>query len=281
MVEPLRRVLVKRPGESFGSADPELWHYTAQPDLEAARSEHDALTETLRRAGVEVIYQGDDGAESADSLFTHDPSLVSDAGAILLNMGKPLRRDEPKAVERLYTRLGIPILHRLRGEASAEGGDLMWLDHHTLAVGLGARTNAAGFDELDRALSPLGVTLLPVPLPEPEDVDDCLHLMSLISLVAADLAVAYVPLLPTSLCASLDARGIEVIEVPQDELPTMGPNVLAVAPRRCLMLEGNPITRRRLERAGCRVETYRGEEISLKAEGGATCLTRPILRRAT
>jgi N-dimethylarginine dimethylaminohydrolase len=103
--------------------------------------------------------------------------------------------------------------------------------------------------------------------------------MSVLSPVDRDLAVVYAPLLPVPLHEALAARGIALVEVPDEEFTTLGANVLALAPRRCLMLDGNPRTRARLERAGAEVRVYRGTEISLKGGGGPTCLTRPILRR--
>jgi N-dimethylarginine dimethylaminohydrolase len=278
MVAPLRRVLVKRPDEAFGAADPERWHYTARPLLDAARREHDAFVEILREDGCEIIYHESAPPDCADAIFTHDPAIVTDAGAIMLGMGKPARGDEPAALARMFSKLGVPILDSLRGEARAEGGDLLWLDPETLAVGLGARTNEAGLHQLEQALEPLGVAVVPVPLPESDDPLACLHLMSCISLVDDDLAVVFLPLLPGQFVRLLERRGCHLVEVPDKELATMGPNVLAVGPRNCVMLQGNPITQRRLRTAGCRVRTYVGDEISLKAEGGATCLTRPILR---
>jgi N-dimethylarginine dimethylaminohydrolase len=278
MVAPLRRVLVKRPDEAFGAADPDHWHYTARPLLDAARREHDALVEILREDGCEIIYHDSAPPDCADAIFTHDPAIVTDAGAIILGMGKPARADEPAALARMFSKLGVPILASLRGEARAEGGDLLWLDPETLAVGLGERTNKTGLHQLEQALEPLGVALVPVPLPELDDPLACLHLMSCISLVDDDLAVVFLPLLPGRFVRLLEQRGCRFVEVPEQELATMGPNVLAVGPRDCVMLQGNPITQRRLRSAGCRVRTYAGDEISLKAEGGATCLTRPILR---
>jgi N-dimethylarginine dimethylaminohydrolase len=280
MVGRLRKVLVARPGRVFGSADRSLWHYSGPPDLDAAQREHDGFVETLRKADIEVFYHDACRAGSADAIFTHDPCILTDAGAILLHMGKPLREGEPAAIGETLQARGIPILHRLRGEERAEGGDLLWIDARTLAVGLGFRTNSAGSASLRRALTPLGVTVVEVQLPYYQGPDACLHLMSLVSLLDRDLAVVYPPLLPVSFWELLRERDYRVVAVPEEEFSTMGPNVLALAPRRGLMLENNPSTRRKLEQAGCRVETYRGREISLKAEGGATCLTRPILRDA-
>jgi N-dimethylarginine dimethylaminohydrolase len=278
MVATLRRVLVKRPGDAFGGADPERWHYTARPDLDEARREHDALVAILEGAGCEIVYQESPGLDSADSIYVHDPSIVCDDGAILLNMGKTLRGDEPAAVGRRYESLGIPVFGRLTGEARAEGGDLLWIDHDTLAVGQGFRTNAEGLGRLEDLLRPSGIDLVPVPLPDFKGPEFCLHLMSIISIVDDDLAVIFASLLPESFRKEIEGRGFRLVEVPEEEFDSMGPNVLALAPRHCVMLEGNPVTRRRLESAGCDVETYRGNEISLKAEGGPTCLTRPVLR---
>jgi len=278
MVEPLKKVLVRRPDGAFGNADPKHWHYVSQPDLEGARAEHDALVATLREAGCEVLYHEAELPEHADAIFTHDPVIVTDEGSIILRMGKDQRRGEEAAIGATLEDLGVPILASLEGEATAEGGDLLWLDHDTLAVGRGYRTNAEGFRQLTAALRPLGVETIEVQLPHGDGPVSCLHLMSLISMLDHDLAVVHLPLLPVPFVELLSDRGIEMVEVPDGEYPTMGPNVLALAPRRCLMIEGNPGTRERLESAGCEVLTYRGEELSLKAEGGATCLTRPILR---
>jgi N-dimethylarginine dimethylaminohydrolase len=278
MIGPLRKVLVRRPDETFGGADPGQWHYAAQPDLAAAQQEHDALVEILRGAGAEVFYHDEPQPGRADAVYVHDPAIVSDRGAIILRMGKELRRGEEGVMARRLEALGVPLYYRLNGEALAEGGDLLWVDRGTLAVGLGFRTNGEALRQLRIVLEDLEVAVLPIELPYYSGPEACLHLMSLISIVAPGLAVVYPPLLSVPFWQYLQERGFQFIEVPPAEFATMGPNVLALAPGRCVMLEGNPITQRRLEAAGCEVYTYRGNEISLKAEGGPTCLTRPILR---
>jgi len=280
MVEPLRKVLVKRPDQAFAVDDPAKWHYSAQPNLDLACQEHDAFVTILRQTGVEVIYHEEFLPDHADAIFVHDPAIVTDRGSVILKMGKVLREGEEAAISRCFEKLGIPLYYVLHGEARAEGGDLLWIDHNTLAVGQGFRTNTEGLRQLEEALERIGVKIIPVPLPYYGGADACLHLMSLISLVDYQLAVVYLPLLPVPFWQYLKACGFRFIEVPDEEFRTMGPNVLALAPSKCLMLEGNPITKRRLEEAGCEVFTYRGNEISLKAEGGPTCLTRPILRGA-
>ena len=280
MVDPLRRVLVKRPDRAFAVDDPERWHYAGRPDLREAESEHDAFVAILRAAGAEVFDHPEPQPERADALYVFDPALVTERGAVILRMGKDLRRGEEEAMSRRLAELGIPILATLEDPARAEGGDLLWLDRRTLAVGQGFRTNAQGLRGLREILSGLGVEVVPVELPYHGGPAACLHLLSLVSLVDHDLAVAYLPLLPVPFWRLLVERGIRLLEVPPEEFATQGPNVLALAPRHCLMLEGNPVTERLLREAGCTVETYRGREISWKAEGGPTCLTRPLWRSA-
>ena len=278
MVAPLQSVLVRRPDEAFGAADPVRWHYTDQPYLPLAQQEHDAFTNTLLGHGVEVVYHDAPLSDHADAIFVHDPALITDRGAIILRMGKPLREGEEEAMAATLRLLGVPIHYTLHGDARAEGGDLLWLDERTLCVGLGFRTNATGFAQLGEALEGSDVELVPVHLPYYEGPDACLHLMSLISLVDDDLAVVYRPLLPVPFYEMLIARGIQLIDVPDEEFATLGTNVLAVAPRHCIILDHNLQTIRALEDAGCEVAPCRGDEMSLKAEGGPTCLTRPILR---
>jgi N-dimethylarginine dimethylaminohydrolase len=280
MVEPLRKVLVKRPDSAFAVEDYRKWHYTARPDLEEAQREHDAFVAVLEAEGVDVSHHDEVQPERADAIFTYDPAIVTDRGAIILSMGKLLRRGEEAPMARRLEELEVPVISRFHGEATAEGGDCLWLDHDTLAVGQGFRTNAEGLSQLTEALHGTGVEMVPVPLPYFYGPEACLHLMSLISLVDHDLAVAYPSLLPVPFWRALRERGIDLIEIPEAEFDTMGTNVLAIAPRVSLILEGNPVTEQALRDAGCRVITYKGDEITLKSEGGPTCLTRPILRRA-
>lgn len=275
----LQRVIVRKPDRAFAEADPADWNYEAHPDLEKALREHEAFVSLLRQEGVEVIYSDEPTDRLADAIYVHDSVLITDAGAIALRMGKRLRRGEELVMARLLERLAVPVLGYLQEPAVAECGDMFWLDPGTLAVGLGFRTNREGVRQISALLEPHGIAVHGYDLPYFKGARSCLHLLSLISLVDKDLAVAYPSLMPVALCKELRARGIELVEVPESEfLHGMATNVLALGPRRCLMLEGNPVTEARLREMGCEVLTYGGREISLKAEGGATCLTRPLLR---
>jgi N-dimethylarginine dimethylaminohydrolase len=270
--------MVRRPGEPFTGADPAEWHYSSAPDPEKSREEHDSLAALLAGCGAEVLYHDEPLPGLADAIYVFDPVLVTDRGTVVLSMGKELRRGEEEPLARALEEAGVPTLGALQGFARAEGGDLLWIDRDTLAAGIGFRTNREGVRQLEEILALSGITVLPVELPYHAGPETCLHLLSLISIVHDRLAVVYPPLLSIPFWQLLEERGFKTIAVPDEEFGTMGTNVLAVAPGRCIMLDGNPVTRRFLEEAGCEVLTYAGDEISLKAEGGPTCLTRPILR---
>ena len=281
MTAPLRRVLMRRPGPEMAAADPARWHYTSAIDLEEARGAHDAFADALRAWDVEVLYHEEPLPEHADSVFVFDPALVTDRGTLLLSMGKELRRGEEEPLARTLQACGVPVYGRIEGAARCEGGDTMWLDHDTLAVGRGFRTNAEGVRQLRALLAPLGVTVLDYDLPYFTGPEACLHLLSLISPVDDDLAVAYPPLMPTAFWEELKRRGVRLFEVPEEEFArTQATNVLCVAPRRVIMLAGSPVTQGLLVEAGCEVVTFPGEPLSFKAEGGPTCLTRPVWREA-
>jgi dimethylargininase len=272
MTAPLRRVLVRRPGGL------ERWReygWRAEPDAKGIAAEHEAFAALLEEAGAEVVVAEPDD-RNPDAVYVYDPALVADEGAVLLRPGKEGRRGEPERLAADLGTAGVPVAARLKSPALAEGGDTVWLDETTLLVGRGYRTNDAGVAALAAALG--GVDVLAFDLPHLNGPGEVLHLMSLLSPLDADLAVAYPPLMPVRLMELLAERSVRLVEVPDEEFETMGPNVLALAPRVALALEGNDETRRRMERAGVDVRVYRGDELSRKGDGGPTCLTRPLLR---
>jgi N-dimethylarginine dimethylaminohydrolase len=274
MTGALRRVLVRAPR----AEDLHGWQkcgWRAEPEADAIAREHEAFCSLLEDAGVEVVLAESGADGNPDAIYTYDPALVADQGALLLYPGKKCRRAEVDAMVEDFERAGVPVAGRLSEPAWAEGGDCCWLDARTLLVGCGYRTNAAGIARLRELLAEVEVVAFD--LPHWHGRDEVMHLMSLISPLAPDLAVVYEPLLPTRLAQLLEARGVELVRVPEEEFASMGSNVLALAPRVALAVEGNPQTRERMERAGVEVLTYRGDELS-KGDGGPTCLTRPLLR---
>ena len=254
-------------------------NYHAAPDYDAAVAEYDAFVEALDLDGAEVHFLPSDEGLTLDGLYVRDAAIPGPNGVILCNMGKPARSGEPVANGKAMEAMGVAVAGRIEGAGRLEGGDVVWLDDRTCAVAHGYRSNAEGIRQLSALLGE-GVHLEICPLPHYKGPDDVFHLMSILSPLDRDMALVYSPLMPVPFRNWLMERGLGLVEVPDEEFASMGCNVLATAPRRCVMVEGNPLTRRRLEKAGCEVVTYAGAEISRKGEGGPTCLTRPLLRES-
>jgi N-dimethylarginine dimethylaminohydrolase len=270
----LERVLVRPPL----AEDAERWRefgWRAAPDHAAAATEHELLCAILEDAGAEVVVSRHDPG-NPDAMYVYDPVLVGARGAVLLRPGKEGRRAEPAAIATSLAAAEVPIAAELSDPVRVEGGDTVWLDDATLLVGIGYRTNGAALPALADAFP--GVDVVAFDLPHWNGSGEVMHLMSFISPLDRDLALVYPRIAPVRLFELLAERGITVVEVPDEEFETQGPNVLALGPRRALALDGNPETRHRMERAGVDVVVYRGEEISKKGDGGPTCLTRPLLR---
>lgn len=278
MVAPLRRVLVYPPVPPIDAVDWTAFGYLRPLDHDKAISEHEALRAILRQASVEVITGEIDDGALQDAIFPFDPVITTDAGAVLCRMGKDLRQREVDLAETTMNELGIPIVGRIEAPGSVEGGDCLWIDERTLAVGHGYRTNGEGIRQLSEILGAHGIDVISVDLPHWHGAGECLHLLSLISMVRDDLAVVYLPLMAVRFIELLQQRGIQFVEIPDEEFATQGCNVLALAPGQCLLLKENQETARRLQAAGCEVMLYSGDEISHNRTGGPTCLTRPILR---
>lgn len=277
----LARVLLRPARDAFGDADrAAAWwralNFTAPPDPDMAVAQHAVFASLLERSGARVETLDEPGL-TLDSIYVRDASIVTPHGMVLCRMGKAARQDEPAAQRRWFESQDVPVAGTIEAPGMIEGGDVVWFDATTVAVGRGYRTNDAGIAQFRNLLGD-GVELVVVPLPHYRGPGDVFHLMSIISPVAADLAVAYSPLMPVPFREWLLGRGLRLVEVPDEELDSMGANVLAVAPRRAIMLAGNPVTQARLEAEGVEVWTYEGSEISLKGGGGPTCLTRPLAR---
>ena len=275
MTATLRRVLVRPPALAGFAAWGE-YGWRSEPDVAKLAEEHEAFCTAIGVGGAAVVVAETSIPNDPDAIYVFDPAIVCDRGAIVLRPGKEGRLVETEAIAADLEQAGVPVAARLEPPASADGGDTIWLDEGTLLVGRGYRTNDDGIYALRKALP--GVGVLEFDLPHLHGSEVVLHLLSLLSPLDADLVVAYLPLLPVRLVQLLQELEIRIVEVPAGEFETMGPNVLALAPRVGLALEGNPETRRRLERAGVDVSVYRGDEISRNGDGGPTCLTRPLLR---
>ncbi len=270
----LRRVLVRTPTISgdFAAAG---WR---QPEPASLVRQHGAFCDLLTALGCEVtVAPAVDGL--VDACYMYDSAFTIGDGAVVLRSAKPARADEAEPAASALAAAGVPVLARLTDGARADGGDLFFLDATTLVAGRGYRTNAAAHAQLATLLEPRGVAIERVDLVHDQGPAHVLHTMSFISLVADDLAVVFERLLPVPLVELLADRGVRTIAIDEDEYWTMACNVLAVRPGVVVVVDGNPKARRAMEAAGVDVHAYDGSEISLKGDGGPTCLTRPIWRR--
>jgi N-dimethylarginine dimethylaminohydrolase len=275
MSAPLHDVLVKRPGEAFGRAFDDPSNGFLYPvDLDVARREHDTFVELLAGLGP-TVHVLEDELDDPDLVYTFDPLLVTDRGAIPLRPGKSNRFDEPAVLERWTQTAGIPTLGRIEAPGTVEGGDTLWLRPDLFCIGRTLRTNATGVAQLADLI---GGDVRVFDVPFWKGPAELVHLMSVISPVADDIAVVYLPLLPVGLWELLLDLDIRLVGVPDEELPTLGCNVLAVRPGVVIMAEGNPVTAAALGAAGCEVHTYAATQIGINGSGGPTCMTRPILR---
>jgi dimethylargininase len=281
MTPPLKRVVMRAPGDSLRQAKAEDWHYGPGFDGQRAIEQFGVFAGLVAASGAEIIWIEDKGDGLADAMFTHDPSLVTDKGAVILRMGKPGRMAETELHASAYKAAGIPILGRIEAPGTVEGGDCIWVDKSTLAVGRGVRTNQAGIEQLGKILAPLGVTVLGFDLPLGNGADACLHLMSVMSPLDEKLALVYAPMLPVAFWQLLKDRGYTLVEAPDDEFAAsngLNLNVLALVPGDVLMVDGFPKTRALMEKAGCKVTAFNADALCIPCEGGPTCLTRPVWR---
>lgn len=273
MVADLKRVAVRRPSLR---GDYAVAHWSEPLDLSLLVDQHVEFTALLQRLGVDVVVL-DSVDDMPDAIFTYDPAFVVGDGVIELRGAKAVRAGEPPLLTAELEARGVPVVGRLTGSATADGGDMFWLDAQTLAMGRGYRTNQEAINQISEMLRPAGVTVERFDLPHDQGPEYCLHLMSVVSPVRDDLAVVYERLAPVALLQALAARGIEMISVPEEDYASLGCNVLTISPGEVVIAEGNQATAKLLRNHGVQVHTYAASEIN-KGEGGPTCLTRPLLR---
>jgi len=279
----IEAVLMKKPEAAWKSQQnvDRQWqqlHYPSAPDYDKVLAEYGKFKAIIEDQVREVHYLPADDSVGLDSIYTHDPVIITRKGAILCRMGKKEREPEPQVAATYLQSIGMPIIGEIKAPGKIEGGDIVWFDDDTVAVGVGYRTNREGIAQLRKLTEGLVKEVIAVPLPHGNGPGECLHLMSVISPVDRDLAVVYSPLMVVPFRELLLEKGIKLVEVPAEEYDSFGCNVLALAPRRCVMVAGNPKTKSGLEKSGATVYEYPGEDVSIKGGGGPTCLTRPLLR---
>ncbi len=283
MYSPLKHVIMKHPRDAFKSQDHlsknwKTFNYLREPNFDEALNEFSELVNILEQQGTQIDYLPSSDTVGLDSIYAHDPVKFTPAGALILKSGKKLRQPEANVFKEFLTERGIPIIGELVGDAVSDAGDIVWLDDRTLLVGRGYRTNDEAIRQLKEMTADLVDEFIVVQLPHDQGEEECLHLMSFLSVVDNDLAVVHSPLMPVFLRQLLLQKGFQLIEVPKKEYDTLGCNVLAIAPRVCVLTNENASTIQQLKDAGATVHVYKGQEISLLGTGGPTCLTCPVVR---
>lgn len=273
MVAPLARVAVRPPSRR---GDYATAHWAQPLDLDLLEQQHAEFVALLEGfgCGVEILPPADD---MPDACFTYDPAFVVPSGVIELRGAKVVRQGEPPLLAAELVDLGIPRAGRLEAPATADAGDMLFLDSTTLAMGRTYRTNQAAVEQIREIVAADGITVEAFDMPHDLGPEYCLHLMSVISPVREDLAVVYEKLAPVALLQALEARGIDRINVPDEDYLSLGCNVLTIAPGVVVVAAGNDATAALLRAHGVEVHVYSASEIN-KGEGGPTCLTRPLLR---
>lgn len=283
MYKKLEKVIVKHPKEAFVgqshiNSNWQAFNYLEEPDFVEAVKEYENFIAILKKHTKEILYLEKDARVGLDSIYAHDPVKFTPKGAIILNSGKLLRQTEALVYKEFLKKHQIPILGELCGEAICDGGDIVWLNEKTIAIGRGYRTNEDAINQLKEILVDVVDEVKVVQLPHDLGEDACLHLMSFLSIIDKKLAVVYSRLMPVELRQWLLKEGFKLLEVPEEEYDNLACNVLAVAPSVCIISAGNPVTQKLLESNGVKVHAYKGTEISVKGTGGPTCLTSPVAR---
>ena len=284
----IRLVLVSRPGEEWRRmAEGGVWHEDAgswidpdgqwywmdrkRPDIPKAQFQHDGLVEALRKEGADVVHLEDGPPHLTRMIFTRDVALVVPGGAVVCRMGTSYRRGEEQVISRNLARLGMPILHTVRGRGLVEGGSFAILDRRTAVLGLSHRINEQGAAQVRRVLEELGMELIVIELP-----GSMYHLDGVFVMVDRNKALINFNYLSRPFVERLADKGIETIDVDPDEGP-FALNCLAVRPGRVIMSRHAVRTAERLAKAGIEPVLIEYNEIP-KAGGGIHCSTLPLVR---
>lgn len=281
MVGKLKRVLMKKPQSFMSKVDLKKWNYGSPLNQELIEANYREFYEIIENSNTEIIdlKLEDNNEELCDSIFTHDPSIVLNSGAVILNMQKNLRKKETKFHTNIYNLINVPIVGKIINEGTVEGGDCLWINNKTLLVGESLRTNKAGINQLTNILNFHNINVIPIEIPSRNN--SCFHLMSMISMLDEDLAIGYSPLFSEELKKNLKNNNIKLLEISKEEYlssNTLAVNILTLSPRNIVMMKGFSQTQDLLLKENCTINSFNGNELCIKAEGGGTCLTRPVLR---
>ncbi|MGH8131234.1 MAG: dimethylarginine dimethylaminohydrolase family protein [Steroidobacteraceae bacterium] len=228
------------------------------PDSELAIEQHQRYCEALSECGLSLTVLPAD-SQHPDGCFVEDTALLTVRGAIVLRPGAPSRRGEVDVIEAAL-KGPFPDIPRITPPGTVDGGDVCEADGHFL-IGLSARTNEKGAEELAGLLGDLG---FPSNFLDIRAATKLLHLKTGLAYLGEGrmLATADVPRAP-------GLSSYECIDVPDAE--RYAANCLRIN-ERVLVAAGYPKTRAALEALGFDLITLDMSEFR-KQDGGLSCLS--------
>lgn len=283
MVGKIESILIKHPKEAFVSQENldktwEEYKFFGCPDYEKVLEEYGAFEKIIKDYVPNVHYLPYDERTGLDSIYAHDPLKITKNGAIYFPMGKAVRSREYLATKAYLESIGIPTLGEIKAPGKMEGGDILWMDEKTVAIGRGYRTNDEGIRQFKELTKDIIDEYIIVQMPHADGVDACLHMMSIISYLDHNKAAVYSKYMPVVFRELLLERGCQLIECNDKEYDYLGTNMLALEPGVVVFIDGCPDMQKKMEDAGVKVLTYKGHEVSYRGTGGPTCLTAPLYR---
>jgi dimethylargininase len=247
-----RIAIVRPPAETL--AEGQLTHIErVAVDLELANSQWDEYVALLSNAGWDIV-EVPIATGQPDSVFVEDTMVIFGDIAIIGSPGAESRAGEIVEAELTVTGLGLTVRH-IELPGTLDGGDVLKVDR-TVFVGRGGRTNAEGIRQLRALVTPLGYTVVAVP------VTKALHLKSAVTALPDGTIIGYPPLVD-------DPRVFgRYLAVPEAE----GVAVVVLADDTVLMSSAAPKSAALIADLGYRVLTADISEFE-KLEGCVTCLS--------
>ena len=266
----LSAVLMRRPGKEIENIDaPVKWRMKELWDPDKVRGQQDKLVEIYREHGVKVYYLEDMGEDKPNGIYLRDLILMTPEGAIVTRPAISCRSGEEVYAAKELARLGVPIIKTINGEGIFEGACVIWLDRKTAFLGYGYRCNRAGANQVEEELKNMGVEhVIKVNIPRGQA-----HLDGFMAIADLQVAVTLRLITPNIVYEELEKRGFNIIEVPtMEEFYNFATNFVALEPGKIVMPDGNPRTRKLLERSGVEVIAVDMSEI-MKGNGAIHCMT--------
>lgn len=237
---------------------------------EKCLEEHQELIKTYRENGIKVRLT-EARQHLPNQVYARDFGACIKEGIIIGKFKEDIRNKETQEYKKYVETLGLTIIAECT-EGIFEGGDFWFLDDHTLAIGLVARTDIKGIENLRKQLKPLGYEIIGVECPE-----EYLHLDMCFNIVADKVAVVCKEALPSHFIDILIEKKFTLINVPREGVFKHHCNLQALGNGKVISTKNNIQVNQELKKLGLNVIELDLTEI-LKSGGGPHCMTFPLRR---